>query len=297
MKHPYKFVALAAVVAALAILAGSTGAQAAGPNADSIAVDLDTTGNTETTLGTRDECREVNAGDTLDIDVTVAGVPAGDTAMIGFTYALGYDAGVISITGYNDHNNSGFLSTAVGYSPFADIDAVPVGFLAVNMLDISADGASGSGYLHRLSIQVAAEADPGGYAIPLSSNSNYLDKISETHFPDAIFGARLAVGVTCASLPTRIANVLGDVDCSDSAKPVSATDALKVLRYVAKLSVTQPATCTPIGHMGTGEPLVQGDVDCKYGATPVNATDALKILRKIAKLNVSQDPGCPQIGT
>jgi hypothetical protein len=80
--------------------------------------------------------------------------------------------------------------------------------------------------------------------------------------------------------------VRGDVDCSQGANPVSATDALKILRHVAGLTVVQTEPCDDIGTAG---PPVQGNVDCSIGANPVSATDALKILRFVASLQRHAD--------
>jgi len=79
----------------------------------------------------------------------------------------------------------------------------------------------------------------------------------------------------------------GDVDCNGSANSV---DALKLLRHVAGLSVSQQPGCPPIG---TGDP-VFGDVDCNGTA---NSVDALKVLRYVAGLSVAQTEPCPDIGT
>lgn len=78
----------------------------------------------------------------------------------------------------------------------------------------------------------------------------------------------------------------GDVDCSGS---VNAVDSLKVLRYVAGLSVAQTEPCPDIGT----EAPIWGDVDCS-GA--VNSVDALKLLRYVAGLSVAQTEPCTDIG-
>jgi len=87
--------------------------------------------------------------------------------------------------------------------------------------------------------------------------------------------------------------VWGDVDCD---RDVDATDALKVLRYVAGLSVLQTEPCPDIGSTVTVDGVARrwGDVD---GNGAVNAVDALKILRHVAGLSVSQAPGTPAIGS
>jgi hypothetical protein len=80
----------------------------------------------------------------------------------------------------------------------------------------------------------------------------------------------------------------GDVDCNGG---VTSVDALKELRHVAQLSVSQTQPC-PI--IGTDVASFWGDVDCSGS---VSSVDALKILRYVALLSVSQTEPCPDIGT
>ncbi len=87
------------------------------------------------------------------------------------------------------------------------------------------------------------------------------------------------------------------MDCSEDTNPVSSPDALKVLRYVALLSVIQNEPCTDIGDslaafaVNNGD--IQGDINCDDNITSV---DALFILRFVALLNVNLPQGCPPIG-
>jgi hypothetical protein len=78
------------------------------------------------------------------------------------------------------------------------------------------------------------------------------------------------------------------VDCNGA---VTSVDALKELRHVAQLSVSQTEPCPDIG---TDVASFWGDVDCSGSVTSV---DALKILRFVALLSVSQTEPCPDIGT
>jgi len=78
------------------------------------------------------------------------------------------------------------------------------------------------------------------------------------------------------------------VDCNGE---VSSVDALKELRYVAQLSVSQTQPCPVIGSDVAS---LWGDVDCSGS---VSSVDALKILRHVALLTVSQTEPCPDIGT
>jgi hypothetical protein len=71
---------------------------------------------------------------------------------------------------------------------------------------------------------------------------------------------------------------------------VNSVDSLKVLRYVASLSVAQAEPCPDIGTQAP----IWGDVDCSGAA---NSVDALKLLRYVAGLSVAQTEPCTDIGT
>lgn len=88
--------------------------------------------------------------------------------------------------------------------------------------------------------------------------------------------------------PTDKEGVQGDVDCDID---VDSVDALKDLRHVAALSVSQTEPCPNI-ETQTGTQL-WGDVDCDGD---VDSVDALKILRHVAALSVSQTEPCTDIG-
>jgi len=95
-----------------------------------------------------------------------------------------------------------------------------------------------------------------------------------------------AVGPT--PTPTPGPGKFGDVDCNAS---VDAVDGLKLLRYVAGLSVSQTEPCPDIGSPVAP---VFGDVDCNGS---VDAVDSLKALRYVAGLSVSQTEPCPDLGS
>jgi hypothetical protein len=93
---------------------------------------------------------------------------------------------------------------------------------------------------------------------------------------------------TPTATPTSGAELAqGNVDCDSDTDSV---DALKVLRFVALLTVSQGPDCPQIG---TEVASLFGDVDCNGGVTSV---DALKILRFVAALSVAQTEPCPDIG-
>ena len=81
----------------------------------------------------------------------------------------------------------------------------------------------------------------------------------------------------------------GNVDCNQA---VNAVDALKILRYVAGLSVAQSEPCKDVGQV-IGSGFMQGDADCNGTIT---AVDALKVLRAVAGLPVTTDCAGPVMG-
>jgi hypothetical protein len=99
---------------------------------------------------------------------------------------------------------------------------------------------------------------------------------------------------TCtATFQLQMGLLWGDVDCDGD---VDAVDALKILRHVVRLAVSQEEPCPDIGSTVTvnGTPRLWGDVD---GDGDVDAVDALQILRHVVRLPVAQRPGTPPIGS
>ena len=80
----------------------------------------------------------------------------------------------------------------------------------------------------------------------------------------------------------------GNVDCNAT---VNSVDSLKLLRWVALLTVSQELGCPLIGADVAS---FWGDVDC---SGVVNSVDSLKILRYVAQLSVAQTEPCADIGT
>jgi len=80
----------------------------------------------------------------------------------------------------------------------------------------------------------------------------------------------------------------GDVDCSGG---VNSIDALKLLRHVAGLDVSQTEPCPDIG---TADGELFGDINCDGDVT---AADALFVLRFVAALPVNLPQGCRPVGT
>ncbi|HSP53988.1 MAG TPA: hypothetical protein VLS25_00240 [Dehalococcoidia bacterium] len=97
-------------------------------------------------------------------------------------------------------------------------------------------------------------------------------------------------GVTSPTGSTVFQGLMGDADCSVN---VNSVDALKLLRFVAHLQVTQNEPCPVINTAVQGLDFVWGDVDCSGS---VGSVDALKILRFVAHLSVTQTEPCTDLG-
>jgi hypothetical protein len=84
--------------------------------------------------------------------------------------------------------------------------------------------------------------------------------------------------------------LMGDTDCNVN---VNSVDSLKILRFVALLSVSQTEPCPDLNTAVPGLDFVWGDVDCNGS---VNSVDSLKILRFVALLSVAQTEPCTDVG-
>ena len=137
-----------------------------------------------------------------------------------------------------------------------------------------------------------ADSGPGTANLSLTLDNEVVN-VPVTVTPAATATPSATPTPTASPTPTPSATpgpelTQGDVDCNGA---VTSVDALKELRHVAQLSVSQTEPCPDIG---TDAASLWGDVDCSGGVT---AVDALKILRFVALLSVSQTEPCPDIGT
>jgi parallel beta-helix repeat protein len=130
-------------------------------------------------------------------------------------------------------------------------------------------------------------ATGGSFAIPVSELCADDQVTATATDPDGNTSEFSANFVLVADVGECAELIQGDVDCNGQ---VTSVDALKELRHVAQLSVSQPQPCPVIGSDVAS---IWGDVDCSGEVTSV---DALKILRYVASLPNSQNEPCPDIG-
>ena len=165
-----------------------------------MAVDVNTTDNTATSLATLDTCIEVSAGESLDIDVVVDAIP-GDRPMQGFEFDIAYDPAKINVTAVDDVL---LISANPGSGPFFSFtDAVPDadGSFKVANSDFGADvGETGPGVLARVTIQVLGSATAGDANLDLQV-IGVLDSDVADIPRDVELGGRLAIDSPC-EVPT-----------------------------------------------------------------------------------------------
>ena len=146
------------------LLAAGEEATQASP-AISIGVDVNPAGNTATSLGTIDDCRQVSTGQTFEVDIYITGV----TDLLAWQVPLVYDPSVLNVTGCDVEQ---FLAADPDSQVFESCKAVPVegpyGLYVVGAAD-TADPTpehSGEGVLARLTLQAVG---PGLSAVSLPS--------------------------------------------------------------------------------------------------------------------------------
>jgi hypothetical protein len=169
-----------------------------------MSIDMDTSGNTATSLGPLDSCRSVTPPAVFDIDVTALDIPA--TAFGGmnaFAFTLHYDntAGAQSVTAQNP---SLLLAANPGSAIFNGSDATPDadGAYTAAAFDsgpVPATSEVGSGVLSRITLSVGAGATPGAYPLTLTDVA-HVDGGGFPYPPDTINNAFLVVDGSCDDL-------------------------------------------------------------------------------------------------
>jgi hypothetical protein len=167
-------------------------------------IDVDTTGNSATSLGNIDVCASVATGQTLDVDVyvtDVANVAAWQANMI-------YDPAILRVTGVNVDLFAGATEQARTLSLS---DSVPDqdGSFVLAAVDATPDaqGHTGSGVLARLTLEAVASGTSflslDGIILGDPSANPIGDITGDEHFDGAVGSAQVWVDQPCPSeLPT-----------------------------------------------------------------------------------------------
>jgi hypothetical protein len=184
---------------------------------EAMSIDLDTSGNSATTIGTTENCAEVDPGGTITFDVTAKGIPPyteGDPNVSNDTsggvmisdFTIAYDESPLTIESEDPnfllaHNPTSFV-TRVG-------DAIPdvngnnrwrsqIVDSRGNLYNIP---EGGDGVISRIELSVNGAANSGLYRLALQ-NAGVIDIRSDRVIPAVVGDALLAVGLSCSGLPS-----------------------------------------------------------------------------------------------
>ena len=198
------------IMAAVALTISATAAgQASGQATPTLGIDVNSDGNSASVLGAVQDCRTLNAGDTIDIDVFVKDVEE----LSGFQFALVYNSDVVHLT---DSNDQLFLTTLEGSNlvslsdPTPDSDGVYTA-AATEFGEIGATDESGEGALMRFTLEAVGAGEsllslfeviltttsPDGSSVPISPSDP-----DSSFFLGPVLNAALAVDEPCQPPPS-----------------------------------------------------------------------------------------------
>ena len=164
------------------------------PIVDLVAIDVDPTGNTATSLGPVDTCVAVEAGSPFTIDVIANSIPpyqplAGG-GLIGFQYDLNY--GSLHVTAADNLQ----LIAANGVLPLEFTEEMPDngGTLIVAFADLgTSEPESGAGIITRITLQAVSQ----GTTDLTLTDLVLVDSVSNSYLVSTAGSARIEVGGSC----------------------------------------------------------------------------------------------------
>lgn len=261
-----------------------------------LGVDADTAGNSASSLGAIESCKQVNVGDPFDVDLYITEV----SGMRSWEYYLSFDTAKIHITAQAFQMINGFDAS----------DPVPDSNSPHFFGNGQGAPVSGSGVLAR----VTFEADATGVAIiaishnPLwpildSGNGKIGDTTGDGFFDGALIAGSVAIGQACPAGPIVTATPGPTVTIAATATPVptavptptpappmrgdSTCDGQITLADV--IATLNGAT----EIAGSGNCSQRGDANC---SGILDADDALRELRFIAQSPLTAPVGCQPVG-
>jgi hypothetical protein len=258
-----------------------------------LGVDVTTDGNSASTLGTIDSCKQVAVGASFDVDLYITDV----TGLQGWEYYLSFDATKVHVTGQEALMVTGFDAS----------DPVPnthsPHFVGVG----SSMPSSGSGVLARLTFEADA-AGVSNIAIAhnpiwpsLNPGSNPIgDTTGDGYFDGQLIPGSVAIGQGCpggaivtaapgptVTLPATATPVPPTVTPAPPMRGDSTCDGQIFLDDV----IATLSGATSVGNSGNCSQ--RGDANCSGG---LDANDALRQLRFISNDPVSPPAGCQPVG-
>jgi hypothetical protein len=198
--RPQRSVLIVAVV--LASLLGATALTARGGQETlaappiTVGVDVDPAGNSSTSLGTIEFCKEVSEGQSFDVDIFVQD----SSDLAGFQLEFVYEPDIVSVEAKDQDFFLGVPGLEIG-DPMPDRDGRWIYAYA------RPPGGGGSGVLVRLTLKAVGT----GTSLLLLEGVLLSDKQTKAYPPDNIAAAVIAVGEACPEelppLPTAVATV------------------------------------------------------------------------------------------
>lgn len=176
--------AIASFMGAAALTVAGGEATVAAPPI-TVGVDADPTGNSATSLGVIDDCKEVAEGQSFDIDIYVEDV----SDLAGFAFGLTYEPSILTVTA----RDSGF---------FLGPGGLELGDLLPDRdgnwyYGYAGSTGSGSGVLMRVTLETLAT----GISPLLLQDVQMSDPIGMPFQADYTVGAFIAVGESCSETP------------------------------------------------------------------------------------------------
>jgi hypothetical protein len=183
-----------------------------------IAVDVNTDGNTGSTVGTIDSCREIAVGDSIDIDVVVMDVPPPATddspgGIEGFGMNIHFDPNVLHSTAVISNlminSPQAFTFVMANYKFNGDANPFPgtTGDSRADYFALGGTPAAGDGVLNRFTFQavgpgqtdltVDSELEGVPYPAVFSADSG-----ATIYGVSNLQNARISVGEPCSAPPT-----------------------------------------------------------------------------------------------
>lgn len=193
-----------------------------------VAVDVDTSGNADNTLGPTESCNEtpIEVGDTIEIDVVVRGVPphipgpaGGSQAITGAGFNLLFDPDVLQVDLVQEFNGPTILKAEGEPIPIAFLDYKfsfgedlrdgppgDTGNVRLDMADLSTNYDDGSGVLSRITVTAIGDGRSrldlvDLFDIVFAPGITVLDAASLDYGTD-IADATIGVGISGCTIPT-----------------------------------------------------------------------------------------------
>jgi hypothetical protein len=226
-------IAITVVVFTSLAVAGMTVGPANAQSANTMALDMNITGNTSVLIPSIEQCARIDENgvqdadetgvDTLTVDVIIQGVPVysdggtpGDTnddtgGTIGYQVVVNYPSATFTVASsqvssgnppdptFIVNRNAG--SATSDFSELTPDDNADNSWTAVGFDPGTGVPESGDGVLHRFTISTEPGAQAGQYIIQLSENA-HIDATGAVHFPTTTLVSNIAVNQACSGLIT-----------------------------------------------------------------------------------------------